>query len=53
MGSGKSAPDHYVAVVKPGKVIFEMSGVTEETARTAFRRAADKLPLKTRFIQKD
>ncbi len=53
MGSGKSAPDHYAAVIKPGKVIFEMSGVTEETARAAFKRAADKLPLKTKFISKE
>ena len=50
MGSGKSPVDHYSAIVRPGKVIFEMSGVTEETARTAFRRAADKLALKTRFV---
>lgn len=53
MGSGKSAPDHYAAVIKPGRVIFEISGVTEETARSAFSRAADKLPLKTRFISKE
>lgn len=50
MGSGKSPLSHYAAVVKPGKVIFEMSGVTEEVAKAAFKRAADKLPLKTRFI---
>jgi len=53
MGSGKSPPDHFAAVVKPGKIIFEMSGVTEEVARDAFRRAADKLPIKTRFLSKD
>lgn len=53
MGSGKSPPDHYAAVVKPGKVIFEISGVTEETARAAFKRAADKLPVKTRFVSKE
>ncbi|MBP7927642.1 50S ribosomal protein L16 [Patescibacteria group bacterium] len=52
MGSGKAAPDHFAAVIKPGKVIFEMAGVTEATARTAFKRAADKLPLKTRFVIK-
>lgn len=50
MGSGKAPTDHYAAVIKPGKIIFEMSGVTEEVARSAFRRATDKLPLKTRFI---
>lgn len=53
MGSGKSAPDHFAAVVKPGKIIFEMSGVTEDVARAAFKRAADKLPLKTRFVSKE
>ncbi len=53
MGSGKAAPDHFSAVVKPGKVIFEMSGVTEELAKAAFRRASDKLPIKTRFISRD
>lgn len=50
MGSGKSPVDHYVAVVRPGKVIFEIAGVPEEVARAAFRRAADKLPVKTRFV---
>ena len=50
MGSGKSPVDHYAAVIKPGKIIFEISGVTEETARAAFRRASDKLPMRTRFI---
>ena len=50
MGSGKSPPYHYAAVVKPGKMIFEISGVSEEVARAAFKRAADKLPLKMRFI---
>lgn len=53
MGSGKSPPDHFAAVVKPGKIIFEMSGVTEDLARDAFRRASDKLPLKTRFISRE
>ncbi len=53
MGSGKSPPDHFAAVVKPGKIIFEMSGVTEDIAKAAFRRAADKLPLKTRFISRE
>ncbi len=53
MGSGKSAPDHYAAVIKPGKIIFEISGVTEEVARHAFSRAADKLPLKMRFVSNE
>lgn len=53
MGSGKSAPDHFAAIVKPGKIIFELSGVTEEVARAALRRASDKLPIKTRFISKE
>ncbi len=51
MGSGKSPVDHYAAVIKPGKIVFEISGVTEETARVAFERAAHKLPLKMRFIK--
>jgi len=50
MGQGKSPVDHYAAVVKPGKIIFEISGVSEELAKAAFRRAADKLPLKTVFV---
>lgn len=50
MGSGKAATDHYAAVIKPGKVIFEIGGVTEETARAAFSKAAHKLPLRTKFI---
>lgn len=53
MGSGKSPPDHFAAVVKPGKIIFELSGVTQEVARDALRRASDKLPIKTRFISKE
>lgn len=52
MGSGKGAPEYWVAVVKPGRVLFEMSGVSEETAREAMRLAAQKLPIKTKFIQK-
>lgn len=51
MGSGKGAVDHYVAVVKPGKVLFEIDGIPEEIAREAFRLAAHKLPIKTRFIK--
>jgi len=52
MGSGKSATDHYAAVVKPGKILFEMGGLSEETARIALKRAADKLPVKTKFLIK-
>ncbi len=50
MGKGKGAVDHYVCVVKPGRVLFEMAGIDEATAREALRLAAHKLPLKTRFI---
>lgn len=50
MGSGKGAVDHYVAVVKPGRIIFELAGVDEETAREAMRLAAHKLPIRTKFI---
>lgn len=52
MGSGKAPTDHYAAVIKPGKIIFELAGVNEETAKLALGRAAEKLPLKTRFICK-
>ena len=52
MGSGKGSPDHYVAVVRPGTVLFEMSGVTETLAREAMRLAGYKLPLKTKFVIK-
>jgi large subunit ribosomal protein L16 len=50
MGSGKGAPDHWVAVVKPGRIMFEMAGLSEEIAKEAMRLAAHKLPLKTRFV---
>jgi len=50
MGSGKGAVDHYVAVVKPGRIIFEIGGVSEEIAREAVRLASHKLPVKTRFV---
>lgn len=50
MGGGKGSPDHWVAVVKPGRVIFEISGVKEEVAREAMRLAAHKLPIKTQFV---
>ncbi len=53
MGSGKSPTDHYAAVIKPGRVIFELGGVTEQIARDAFSRAAAKLPLRTKFIIKE
>lgn len=50
MGSGKGAPDHWVAVVKPGRVMYEIQGVSEELAREAMRLAAQKLPIKTKFV---
>jgi large subunit ribosomal protein L16 len=50
MGSGKGAVDHWVAVVKPGRIIFEIGGVSEEIAKEAVRLAGHKLPVKTRFI---
>ena len=50
MGSGKGNPEHWVAVVKPGRVMFEISGVNEETAKEAMRLAMHKLPIKTRFV---
>nr|WP_072536874.1 50S ribosomal protein L16 [Anaerococcus mediterraneensis] len=52
MGSGKGAPEYWVAVIKPGRVLFEMSGVSEEVAKEAMRLAAQKLPVKTKFIQR-
>lgn len=53
MGSGKGAVDYYVAVVKPGTVMFEMDGVPEEVARQAMELAAYKLPVKTKFVTKE
>ncbi|MBW6440569.1 50S ribosomal protein L16 [Patescibacteria group bacterium] len=53
MGSGKGSLDHYAAVVKPGKIIFEMDGVEEKIAREAFRRASHKLSIKTKFMTKE
>lgn len=50
MGSGKGAVDHYVAVVKPGRIIFELAGVDVETAREAMRLASHKLPISTKFV---
>ncbi|HBY98134.1 MAG: 50S ribosomal protein L16 [Ardenticatenaceae bacterium] len=52
MGSGKGAVDHWVAVVKPGRMIFEIAGIPEETAREAFRLASHKLPIKTQFVSR-
>ena len=52
MGSGKGAPEYWVAVVKPGRVMFEIKGVPEETAREAMRLAMHKLPIKCKFITK-
>ena len=53
MGSGKGAPEGWAAVVKPGRVLFEMSGVSEEIAREAMRLAAHKLPVKTKFVLRE
>ncbi len=53
MGSGKGAPEYWVAVVKPGRILFEMSGVDEETAREALRLASHKLPIKTKFLKRE
>jgi len=50
MGSGKGSPDHWVAVIKPGRVLFEIAGVREEVAAEAMRKAGHKLPIKTRFV---
>ena len=52
MGSGKGAPDHWVAVVKPGRIMYEIQGVDEQLAREAFRLAAQKLPIKTKFVSR-
>ena len=52
MGSGKGAPDHWVAVVQNGRVLFEVAGVSEDVAREALRLAANKLCVKTRFVKK-
>ena len=53
MGKGKGAPDHWVAVVKPGKILFEMEGVTPQDAAEAMRLASHKLPLRTTFVQRE
>ncbi|WEG12666.1 50S ribosomal protein L16 [Pullulanibacillus sp. KACC 23026] len=53
MGSGKGAPEGWVAVVKPGKIMFEVGGVSEEIAREALRLASHKLPVKTKFVKRE
>jgi len=53
MGAGKGSPEYWVAVVKPGRVMFEMSGVNEELAREAMRLAANKLPIKCKFVLRE
>jgi large subunit ribosomal protein L16 len=53
MGSGKGAPEFWVAVVKPGRIMFEMSGVTPDVAEEAMRRARMKLPMKTKFVRRE
>ena len=52
MGSGKGSPEYWVAVVKPGRIMFEMDGITEEQAKEAMRLAANKLPIKCKFVKK-
>ena len=53
MGSGKGSPEHWVAVVKPGRILFEITGIEEELAREASRLAAHKLPIKCKFIKRE
>ena len=53
MGSGKGSPEYWVAVVKPGRVMFEMDGVSEEDAKEAMRLASHKLPIKCKFVKKE
>jgi large subunit ribosomal protein L16 len=53
MGKGKGAPEYWVAVVKPGRVMFEIEGVSEEVAREALRLAAQKLPVQTKFVKRE
>ena len=53
MGSGKGSPEHWVAVVKPGKIMFELAGVPEEVAREALRLAMHKLPIKCKFVKRE
>ena len=53
MGKGKGAPEYWVAVVRPGRLIYELKGIDEDMAREAFRRAAHKLPVKTKFVSRE
>lgn len=53
MGSGKGSPEYWVAVVKPGRIMFEIAGVDEETAREALRLASHKLPIRTKFVKRE
>jgi large subunit ribosomal protein L16 len=53
MGGGKGSPDHWVTVVKPGRILFEIAGVSEEAARGAIRLASHKLPIGTKFVLKE
>ena len=53
MGSGKGSPEYWVAVVKPGRIMFEMSGIPEESAREAMRLAMHKLPIKCKFVKRE
>jgi len=53
MGSGKGAPDHWVAVIKPGRILFEIAGIKEDMAKEAMHLASYKLPIKTRFVTKE
>jgi large subunit ribosomal protein L16 len=53
MGSGKGAPDHWVAVIRPGRILFEVAGVDEALAKEAMRLAAHKLPIKTKFLSRE
>ena len=53
MGSGKGSPEYWVAVVKPGRILFEIEGVTEDVAREALRLAAQKLPIQTKFVKRE
>ena len=52
MGGGKGSVDHYVFPIRPGRIIFELEGIPEDKAREAFRKASDKLPIKTKFIKR-
>lgn len=52
MGGGKGSVDHYVYPIKPGRIIFELEGIPEESAKEAFKKATDKLPIKTKFVKR-